>query len=255
MIKQAVNYLRGAVSSVVLVGVAVVAAALIMVSVGTGHSPLGILGLDGPQTDPPVVTVDQGERSFTRVRDARRTRAPATAATGRTAGRGAVSPAPQRPRRPTGNRPGRDSPATEQPVRSGIGGGQDRRSERGPAAARRPHPQQPTSDRQSPPRAGSSGGGSNGGGPARPAPDDRIGEKPGSGGDSGAGAGGTPISVSQGLNETVDGLDNTLGGTLDKTGLGDTVKQVTEGLVGPDTGLGKTVDGVSRGLGKLLRRR
>ena len=63
MIRQAISYLRGATSSAVLIGIAVIAAGVIIVAASTGSNPISALGL-GPDPDPVLVRGgDDGEEA------------------------------------------------------------------------------------------------------------------------------------------------------------------------------------------------
>lgn len=254
MIRQAISYLRGAISSVALVAAAVIAAALIMVSVGTGSSPLGVLGLGDSGAEAPIVTSVEETPAGDDRRRAMRPRGDRSAA--------ATEPRAQsvrrraRAQRRARERRQRRSQAQPQPKQTAPTGGEIIAD----VPSTTPRTSEPTPTPRSPGRVG----GGDSGGPSQPAPPRNAGS--GGGGGSGeiisdvpegsSGQGGSGLSsLNEGVNRTVDTLDKTLGGTLEKTGLGKTVKETTDGLIGPKSGLGKTVEGVTGGLGKLLGRK
>lgn len=245
MVRQAVNYLRGAASSVTLVGLAVVVAALIVVSVGTGAGPIGLFGHGDPGGDPVVLhaAATEAERAGETERVGDRPR-------------GAVSGAGER-----ADRPERRKRKRRRNHGAGDDSGDHLPAGRPPSspAESSPRPASGGDAPGAPTAPGSRGVGGNGSisNPVNPPP-------VGSGGGwsapvaSGAGGGGRKNgnTLTAGLNEgiggTVDTLDKALGGTLGETGLSDTVKGVTETAIGPESTLGKTVDRVVGGLGRLL---
>lgn len=262
MIRQAVNYLRGATSSAVLVGAAVIAALAIVFAVGTGSNPISALGL-APDPDPVVVMAEEAEPAEDETAETDAIVAPEADVAATAPRRGAQRPraearrpAPGADRAPARPQPPARTPVDlpRQPATGGGGGAGD--------GVSRPVP---------PPAAGTRGGAGGSGSPGRPpgggAGDNSVGNDGGGSGDAGgnnnpgggsggassaappaAGGAGRDPSLAAGLNDTVDALDETLGGTLGKTGLVDPVKETTEALLGRDSTVGKTLDGVTKGL-------
>jgi hypothetical protein len=62
----------------------------------------------------------------------------------------------------------------------------------------------------------------------------------------------TPEGVSEGLKETVNNVNEVVGGTLESTGVTGVTEKVVEGVVGPESVVGKTVNGVGEVVGGLV---
>jgi len=100
---------------------------------------------------------------------------------------------------------------------------------------------QPTASDSAPSSAGGKGDGSGGSPPQS---------------SGGAGQGGSGQSTSGALtgavNETVSGVDQTLGGALGETGVTEVTETTVNGLAGPESTVGKTVDKAVETVGGLL---
>lgn len=101
--------------------------------------------------------------------------------------------------------------------------------------------------------SGSGTGGGNGSGSSRPSAP--VG---GSTGSSGATAPSAPVTtakpsevITETVNETVGSVDETVGGTLSEVGVTHVTEEVVNGVAGPESVVGKTVDGVGEVLGGL----
>lgn len=129
----------------------------------------------------------------------------------------------------TGSPPG-STPVVVTPPDSPAAG--DPGSGSAPAANATPSASTPSKSPASGP-----GGGGGGGGQA-------------SGGDSGGSS--TSGQVTKVVNDTVSGVDQTLGGALGATGVPNVTEEVVSGVAGPETTVGKTVDKVVESVGGLL---
>jgi hypothetical protein len=58
--------------------------------------------------------------------------------------------------------------------------------------------------------------------------------------------------VTGAVNNTVSGVDQTLGGTLGDTGVTKVTEEVVNGVAGPESTVGETVDKVAETVGGLL---
>jgi hypothetical protein len=224
MVRQAHTYLAGAVSGTALIAAAVVAFVLLVSLQALRDWPLA--GIAGGSDDSAAVSSGR----------------PAAGAGAAAAGAGAaVAPSPgaaananaqQRGGRADESRqqlgagtvgpspsPASDSPAGEAPASNPADGG----------GAASPTTQSTSS---------SSGGGGGGGNGAPVSP-------PGTGG---SGGGGTSGAVTGAVNNTVSGVDQTLGGT----GVPKVTEEAVNGVAGPESTVGETVDKVVETVGGLL---
>ncbi|HEX4464870.1 MAG TPA: hypothetical protein VH042_09560 [Solirubrobacterales bacterium] len=237
MIRQAHTYLAGAVSSTALVAAAVVAFVLLVSFQALKDWPLtdiGIGGDDSAATGPSV----PGAGSTTSPAEAGGTSATAgpvvvkgSARNGN--GRSSTKQADQvavdaSPTATTG------SPTAETPPSSPAGQGS-------PSA---PNGSSPTGTASSSPSSGGDGNG--GGGGSSPA------TETGSGSSAGGKSQSTSGAITETVNKTVSGVDETTGGALGSTGVTETTGKVVESVAGPESAVGKTVDEVVKGLGGLL---
>jgi hypothetical protein len=58
--------------------------------------------------------------------------------------------------------------------------------------------------------------------------------------------------VTGAVNNTVSGVDKTLGGTLGETGVPKVTEEVVNGVAGPESTVGKTIDETVKTVGGLL---
>ena len=237
MVRQAHTYLAGAVSGTALIGAAVVAFVLLVSLQALRDWPLAGIGRGG---DSSAVSsghpAASGGAGATAIAGAGATTA-RSAAGGNNAGQrgdragesrqevGAATPGT--PPAPTAD----SSPVSEAPAPSPptSGGGA-------------PNP-------SAPPASSSSGGGGNAGGGGGGG---QV-SLPGTGGAGGSGTGqSTSGAVTGAVNNTVSGVDQTLGGPLGNAGVTKVTEEVVSGAAGPESPVGETVDKVVETVGGLL---
>jgi hypothetical protein len=226
MIRQAHTYLAGAVSGSALVGAAVVAFVLLVSLQALKDWPLAGIGGGGES----AVSSGQPAQAGTAARGAAAAGAVAgTAAPGGATGRsgqgadGGQIAAAQRGSEPTAT----TSPLTGSPASPAAGGGADGAS--APSAV------------SSPGAGGGSDGGGSGSSPAKAG-----GGAPGGGGQSTSG------TVTGAVNDTVSGVDQTLGGGLSETGVSKATEEAVNGVAGPESPIGETVDKTVEAVGGLV---
>lgn len=287
MIRQAHTYLVGALSGVVVIGIAI-AAFVVLVSAQVFHElPLPALSSSDQtaaavSTNKAVTAPDGGvvASSTGGVGTPRTT--PGNANPGPSGGPQGTdangAPAGGAERRDSANAatPTRDATGPAEAVEtapSATNGGDRGSSEVGGKTSSPKHTQ-PSSNPQSPSssNSGSSGGGnppastgtsgSNGGATSTP---------PSSSGSSGGapttGTGGstttsppaTPVTtakpsetITETVNGTVGAVDEATGGTLSETGVTKVTEEVVNGVAGPESVVGKSVDGVGEAVGGLV---
>jgi hypothetical protein len=234
MIRQAHTYLAGAVSSTALVAAAVAAFVLIVSFQALRDWPLagiGIGGDDSAATGPsnpggtPVASPGEAGR---------------VVVAGPVANGGAARNRNHDFAGARGNQP----PAVDSSP-TATTGSPTAEAVPGPAGG---HGGTTPSDSSSPigstsssPASGGNGGGSS------PSPGG------GSGGTTeGGGQKTTSGAITETVNKTVSGVDETTGGVLGSAGVTETTEKVVEGVAGPESTVGKTVDEVVKTVGDLL---
>ncbi len=228
MIRQAHTYLAGAVSGSALVGAAVVAFVLLVSLQALKDWPLAGIGGAGGES---AVSSGQPVQGGTAAGGAAAPGAVAgTAAPGGAAGQsgkgpdGGQSAAAQQGGQPTATTsPLPGSPASQAPSPAAGDGAST------PSAASNP----------------SAGGGSDGGGSGSP-PVKAGGGAPGGGGQSTSG------TVTGAVNDTVSGVDQSLGGALSETGAAKVTEEVVNGVAGPESPIGETLDKTVEAVGGLV---
>ena len=274
MIKQAHTYLVGALSGVTVIGIAI-AVFVVLVSAQVFHE-LPIVNVSSPDRKGEAVSQAQalpaagggataaitaaGATKAARNQGAAKNAAIAAVPTGGNAGnhrRGAAD---------SGATVDATSPATA--VESSPDATGDNSSSSGGNSGSHSSKPTKTSPSQSPssaPESSSSPGSSGSTGSSGPSTGATGSSgSSGSSGSTGTGTGGTtttapvtagvkPPSVSEGVNETVNGVDeNLLGGALGNTGVTEVTEEVVNGAAGPETVVGKTVNGVAEVVNGLL---
>lgn len=230
MIRQAHTYLAGAVSGSALVGAAVVAFVLLVSLQALKDWPLAGIGGGGES----AVSSGQPAQGGTVAGGAAAAAAVAgSAAPGGAAGqsgqgaRGGQIAGAQRGSQPTATTsPLAGSPASQAPIPAAGGGGDGASA---PSAVSSP----------------SAGGGSDGGGSGSPP------AKAG-GGASGGGDQSTSGAATGAVNDTVSGVDQTLGGGLSETGVTKVTEEVVNGVAGPESPVGETLDKTVEAVGGLV---
>lgn len=236
MVRQAHTYLAGAVSGTALIAAAVVAFVLLVSLQALKDWPLAGIGGGSDNS-----AVSSGQ--------------PATGAGGAsaaaTAGAAAVAPSP----RPgaDGNARQRGASADESKQQVGVATpGAPPSATPGSPAAEAPAPSpasgggavtSPTQSTSSSSAKGGGGGAGGGGGGSV--------SLPGTGGSGGSGQS-TSGAVTGAVNNTVSGVDQTLGGPLGDTGVTKVTEEVVSGVAGPESTVGEIVDKVSETVGGLL---
>jgi len=225
MVRQAQTYLASAVSATALVSAAVVAFVLLVSLQALRDWPLAGLGVGGDEAAVAPARSAGAAGAGTLVaggagvaasdRAGARDRGGGAPGTGQRDGSAALGASPS----PSGVTPVGEAPST------GTGAGD------GPGASA-PGGSTP-----------SSVGGGNGGAPA---------SQPG-GASPGAGSGeSTSGALTGAVNETVSGVNETLGGALGDTGVTEVTETTVNGLAGPESTVGKTVDKVVDTVGGVL---
>jgi hypothetical protein len=287
MIRQAHTYLVGALSGVVVIGIAI-AAFIVLVSAQVFHDlPIPALSSSDQKVavsqNKAVSSPDSGAVATgvgTPQRSQGNTNVNPTG--GPNSPNGAAAPddghrhqanAGTRPRDATG--PAEVVETVPSATTTSTGG--DEGSSTGGGKSGSGNNPQPSSTTRSPssPDNGSSGGGGNsnsssgtsGGnsGPNSGTPTNTSGSSGGapstgtSGGGSTTALPATPVTtakpsetVTEGVNGTVGTVDEALGGTLTETGATKVTEEVVEGVAGPESVVGKTVDGVGEVVGGLV---
>ena len=229
MIRQAKSYLRGAASGTVVVVVSVLAFVAIVIAISSGEVPLNALGLGKDQPVTVATAAKEGNSRKTQAAAARRT---AERDTGETVERRRAGAPDQR----SDNRKPRESRGEDVDARLGTG-------ESGPARPRdvAPPAAPPVDNRRADDQGKSNGGGGNGGrgGQNKPGkPNSDSGVNPGLGGSGGP-------NLADDLNDTVGVVDQALGSPLEKTGVTEVTKQVTDRVLGPDSTVGQVTERVT----------
>lgn len=290
MIRQAHTYLVGALSGVVVIGIAI-AAFVVLVSAQVFHDlPIPALS----STDQKAAAVSQGKALSSPDRQAVATTggvgtgAPQTSQGNTNANadatgggqNGANNSQPPAHNQATPATPNNDAAGPAEVVEtaptSSTGTG-NQGSTSGGGNSGGSHSSQPSSNSQAPsssPNSGGNGGGnststsgtSGNGGGGNGTPTDTSGNS-GGGPTTGTSGGGTtttsppstPVTTakpSEALTEGIDGavgtVDEATGGTLSETGVTHVTEEVVKGVAGPESVVGKTVDGVGEVVGGLL---
>ncbi|MGD9735090.1 MAG: hypothetical protein AB7V58_05695 [Solirubrobacterales bacterium] len=256
MIRQARRYLVGAVSSVTLISIAIVAFVILVSAQVFKDWPIGDLG-GGDQSSVSEASAVSANGGFGAT--APKTVRPGAAATAAGAPRGAG-----------GNQSNGDENRVAAPEdSSSVGSGAPPATESEPVAsvpastgspgASPSDPASPSTPTQSSPSASggggnatgisSSGGGSKGSGGAK-SPTEVVEDvvQPVTGG-----GGSTTAKVTEAVNETVNSVDESVtGGALEEAGVTGQTEEVVNGVVGPESALGKTVDETANAVGGLL---
>jgi hypothetical protein len=279
MIRQAHTYLVGALSGVVVIGIAI-AAFVVLVSAQVFH-------------DLPIPALSSQDQK-TAVSSAKAVSAPDHGAFATTGG---ATPTAAQPRHATAKGTGQTGAATHRraahhqagaavptqdatapaqvvetaPSTSGTETGSSSGS--GHSSSHSSHPSSNSPSSSSNPSPGSNAGGGSGGSSGSGAPPTTstgtsgtgTGGTSGSGGGSTGGEGGgstspgTPVTtakpseeITEGVDKTVEGVDEALGGTLGETGATHVTEEVVQGVAGPESVVGKTVDGVNETVKGLL---
>jgi hypothetical protein len=286
MIRQAHTYLVGALSGVVVIGIAI-AAFVVLVSAQVFHDlPIPALS----SSDQKAAAVSQakaltspGHRVVattggisTGTTQPNHTAANANAASG---GRPGATKSQRAHHQATPAAPTEDAtgPAevVETPPNTSVETG-DTGSTSGGGNTGASHSSQPSKSQpqSSAPTSGNSGGGnptstsgssgSSGGSSGSPIPTSGSGTSGGATGTSGGGSTSTsppatPVTTakpSEAITETVNGtvgtVDEAVGGTLSETGVKQVTEEVVNSVAGPESVVGKTVDGVGEVVGGLL---
>jgi|GEM_PF-407097 len=285
MIRQAHTYLVGALSGVVVIGIAI-AAFVVLVSAQVFHD-LPIPALSGG--DHKAAAVSQG-KALTADRPAVATTGGvgATAQPNHTAanlnaaaGQAGATKAPPAHHQATPATPTRDAATPVEAVETVPTGGPGSADQgAGPGGnSAGSHSSQPSSGSPAPsssPSGGSGGGGnratstsgssgggnSNGGGSTTGT--GSSGGNPATGTSSGGSTTtspppapvttGKPLSeeITEGVNGAVGTVDEAVGGTLSETGVSKVTEEVVNGVAGPESVVGKTIDGVGEVVGGLV---
>jgi hypothetical protein len=232
MVRQAHTYLAGAVSGTALIAMAVVAFVLLVSLQALRDWPLA--GIAGGSESAPVSSGQPAAGSGATPSAAAGVGAAASAARpGANANARQRGDAPGESRRQVGAAtlgtqpaPAPDSPAGEAPA-----------SNPDPAGGASPTTQSTSSS------SGGNGGGADGGGNGPIS-------LPGTGG-SGSGSS-TSGAVTGAVNNTVSGVDQTLGGALGDTGVTKVTEEVVSGVAGPESTVGETVDKAAETVDGLL---
>jgi hypothetical protein len=236
MVRQAHTYLVGAMSGATLIAAAIAVFVVLVTAQVFQDWPIAGLGGGGEDS----ASVSGGRSSGSGAGDG-------VAANGAVSGAGGAAAAnhPHGGKRAAANPISTDSPGgrTIQPGGSAPGSEPGTGTETGGGAAQNgggsPAPQGSTA------ATGSGGGGTGGAGGGAGA---------GSGSGSGGSGSSTSESVANTVNETVNGLDQTVtGGALEKTGVTGLTEGVVEGAVGPESTVGKVVDEATGVVGGLLQ--
>lgn len=292
MIRQAQTYLFGALSGVVVIGIAI-AAFVVLVSAQVFH-------------DLPIPALSSSDQNAAAVSPAKAVNGSAdggaVASTGpANAPTGQSNPAPSNSGGPTGaagpvdgNRrqrgdatPTRDATGPAEvvetaPTTTSTGTGDDEGSSTSGGKTGGSKKTQPSSNTQqpSPSNSGSNGGSSGGnssnsssgtsggsGGSSSSSPTTTSGSSSSGSPSTGTSGGGsttttppaTPVTtakpseaVTEAVNGTVGTVDEALGGTLSETGVTKVTEELVEGVAGPESVVGKTVDGVGEVVGGLV---
>jgi hypothetical protein len=235
MIRQAHTYFAGAVSGSVLIAAAVVAFVLLVSVQALRDWPLADLGGGGSETAVSAGQPATGGGAPTQA-------AGAAAASGKGAGAAADGVGGQ----------GVDGTQAGQSGKVTLGGAPPAATtspvSQAPAAAPSPAgggASSPAAAQSGSGAAAKSSGGSGLGGTGIKSP-------VGGGGDSGGTSQSTSGAVTGAVNETVTGVDETLGGALSETGVTKVTEEVVNGVAGPESTVGKTVDGTVKAVGGLL---
>jgi hypothetical protein len=233
MIRQAHTYLAGAVSGSALVGAAIVAFVLLVSLQALKDWPLAGIGRGGGESAVSGAQSAQGGAG-----------AQGAAALGATAGT-AASPGSAAARNGRGAADSGQLAGAQQ-------GGQ-------PTAGTSPSPGSPTNETPGPAAGGGngasapsavsnpSGGGGSGGNDGGGSPPAKTG-----GGAPGGGGQSTSGTVTGAVNETVSGVDQTLGGGLSETGVTKATEEVVNGVAGPESPIGETLDKTVEAVGGLV---
>jgi len=285
MIRQAHTYLVGALSGVVVIGIAI-AAFIVLVSAQVFHDlPIPALSSSDQKAavsqakavgspDRQAVATTGGVSTGT-------TQPNHTAANANAAGGGRTGATNAQPR-------AHHQAGTATPTHDGTGpaevvvtaprtGAGNTGSTSGGGNSGGPSSSQPSSDSNSPsssPPSGNSGGGNStstsgtsGNGGSNNGSSTSTPGSSGGGGATGTGGGGststsppaTPVTtakpseaVTEAVNNTVGTVDEAVGGTLSETGVTHVTEEVVNGVAGPESVVGKTVDGVGEVVGGLL---
>lgn len=284
MIRQAHTYLVGALSGVVVIGIAI-AAFVVLVSAQVFHD-LPIPALSG--SDQKAASVSQGKAvagspehqavATTGTAQPGQAAANANAANGTRAG--ATNPHPPARHQATPVTPAQDATAPAEVVEttpSDSSGRGDRGSSTAGGNSGSPSPP-PSSESHAPsssPNPGSAGGGNatSTSGPSSSSGGSGSGGSTSTSGSSGGApatgtSGGgptttappaTPVTtgkpsevVTEGVNNVVGTVDEAVGGTLSESGVTKVTEEVVNGVAGPESVVGKTIDGISEVVGGLV---
>jgi hypothetical protein len=281
MIRQAHTYLVGALSGVVVIGIAI-AAFVVLVSAQVFHDlPIPALS----SSDQKAAAVSQAKALTSPDRQAVATTGGIstgtiqlnhTTANANAAGGGQPGAAKAQPRAhhqataatPTGDATGPAEVVESAPSTSTETGNSG--SPSGGGSTGGSHSSQPSSNSQ--PSSGNSGGGNtnstsgssgtSGANSGTPTPTSGSGGSAtgtSGGGSSSTSPPATPVTtakpseaVTEAVNGTVGTVDEAVGGTLGETGATHVTEEVVNGVAGPESVVGKTVDGVGEVVGGLL---
>jgi hypothetical protein len=239
MVRQAHTYLVGAMSGATLIAAAIAVFVVLVSALVFQDWPIAGLGSGGEDS----AAVPGGRSTGPQAGD----EAAANGAASGAGGAAATNPSERGKRRQT-NATSVDAPGgtTLQPG-GGAPGGEAGGEPGGAAGTGTDTGGSGSPAPQGSPAAGGSGAGGGGGGAGA-----------GGGGGGGSGAGGesgssTSGSVTDTVNETVHGLDETVtGGALEKTGVTGVTEEVVDGTLGPESTVGKVVDETVGVVGGLL---
>lgn len=283
MIRQAHTYLVGALSGVVVIGIAI-AAFVVLVSAQVFHDlPIPALSSSDQKA------VSQGKAlTGSPDRGAANTGGVATGASpnqaladATPAGRSGANNAAQPARQGTNNgTPTRDATGPAEVVEtapstttttggdegSSTGGGRNGGSDKSQPSSTSKSPSSSNSGSVGGNNSNSSSGTSGGNGGANTGQTTTSGSSGGapSTGTSGGGSTTTPLpatpvttakpseTVTEGVNGTVGTVDEALGGTLSESGVSKVTEEVVGNVAGPESVVGKTVDGVGEVIGGLV---
>jgi hypothetical protein len=288
MIRQAHTYLVGALSGVVVIGIAI-AAFVVLVSAQVFHDlPIPALS----SSDQKAAAVSEGKALTSPDRRAVATTGSVstgttqpnhTTANANAAGGGQPGAAKSQPRArhqataatPTGDATGPAEVVEAAPSTSTETGNAGSTSGGGNTGGS--HSSQPSSNPQpsSAPTSGNAGGGnttstsgsSGNSGANSGTPTPTSGSGGNGGGATGTSGGGStstsppaiPVTtakpseaITEAVNGTVGTVDEAVGGTLSETGVTHVTEEVVNGVAGPESVIGKTVDGVGEVVGGLL---
>jgi hypothetical protein len=230
MIRQAHTYLAGAVSGSALIAAAIVAFVLLVSFQALKDWPLAGIGGGGESSvsngQPVQGTAGGPGAAATGAAAGTAASAGAIARNGRGANGGQPAVAQQGGQPTAGTSPLPTLPASEPPSST-------------PAAGDSPGAPAPPSASSNP----SAGGGSGGSGSAPPKGSSA------SGGGSGQSTSG---AVTETVNDTVSGVDKTVGGALNEAGVTKVTEGVVNGAAGPESPLGETIDKTVEAVGGLL---